>query len=147
MSTHITMVAVWALARQKLAGSSNGVGSRTSSDRRHASSAARFATPFFASGALATASSAATVSGLTFKATSSPLSARTRSESDPEILQQRQHADNDHDDTDDLLGAALDRQHVDKIENENDHQESDQDADEDGHGRIPCRRLAKCATS
>src|ERR1700692_917112 len=56
---------------------------------------------------------------------------------DREIFQQRQDTDNDHDDTHNLLGAAVDRQHVDEVEHKYNDQKRDQDADE--HGRkIPC---------
>jgi hypothetical protein len=52
---------------------------------------------------------------------------------DREVTQQRQDADYDHDDAHDLFGAAVDRQHVDEIEDEDDDKKGDQDADEDRH--------------
>src|ERR1700722_14264867 len=52
---------------------------------------------------------------------------------DREITQQGQDTDNDHDDAHDLFGAAVDRQHVDEIEDQDDDQKRDQNADEDRH--------------
>src|SRR5579862_2152416 len=52
---------------------------------------------------------------------------------DCEITQQRDYADDDHHDADDLLGTAVDRQQVDEIKHQNDDDERDQNADEDGH--------------
>ena len=39
---------------------------------------------------------------------------------DREIFQQRDHAENDHDHAHDLFGAAVDRQHIDEIEHQDD---------------------------
>jgi hypothetical protein len=52
---------------------------------------------------------------------------------DGEIAQQRKNADNDDDNAHDLFGAAVDRQHIDKIKDQNDDKKGDQDTDEDGH--------------
>jgi hypothetical protein len=52
---------------------------------------------------------------------------------DREVPQQRYYADNDDDNAHDLFGAAVDRQHVDEVEDENDDDECDQNADEDCH--------------
>jgi hypothetical protein len=52
---------------------------------------------------------------------------------DREITQQRYDADDDYDDAHDLFGAAVNRQHVDEIEDKNDDQKGDQNTDEDGH--------------
>ena len=46
-----------------------------------------------------------------------------------QIFQQRNDADNDHNDLRDLSGAAVERQALDEIEHQNDHQKGDQDAD------------------
>src|SRR5690242_14518757 len=54
-----------------------------------------------------------------------------------DIFQQREHAENDDDDPADLLGAAIDRQHVDQIKNENDDEKGDERADEKRHRRAP----------
>src|SRR6476660_9861309 len=119
---HITMVAAWEIARQKFPASSNGVGSRASSDnRRSRIPGCRL--------------------GVTFNA--NLLADRqpwgTRSEPDAEVFHQRQDPDDDDDDAHDLLGASVDRQHVDEIENENDDQEGNENADENGHDRPFCR--------
>src|SRR5271155_4157300 len=50
-----------------------------------------------------------------------------------EVAQQRENADDDHDHAHDLLGAAVDRQHVDEIKDENDDDKGNQDADEHRH--------------
>jgi hypothetical protein len=50
---------------------------------------------------------------------------------DSEVAQQRNYADDNHDNTHDLFGAAVDRQQVDEIKDENDDDERDQNADED----------------
>src|SRR5215475_7746223 len=52
---------------------------------------------------------------------------------DREVAQQGQDADDDHDHAHDLLGAAVDRQHVDEVKHENDDDERDQGADEERH--------------
>jgi hypothetical protein len=52
---------------------------------------------------------------------------------DREVTQQRYYADNNDDHTHDLFGAAVDRQHVHEIKNQDDDDEGDQDADENGH--------------
>jgi hypothetical protein len=49
------------------------------------------------------------------------------------ILQQRNHAENDHYDANDLSGAAVERQHIDEIEYQNDDKERDEYANEDVH--------------
>jgi hypothetical protein len=54
----------------------------------------------------------------------------TRSE-DREIFQQRQNADDDDNHSHDLSRPAVDRQHVDQIEDENDDQERNENADQD----------------
>src|SRR6478609_3988012 len=54
-----------------------------------------------------------------------------------EIFQQRDDADDDDDDARDLLGAAVQRQHVDQIEHQNDDEKGDQDTDEYRHGGAP----------
>jgi hypothetical protein len=54
-----------------------------------------------------------------------------------EIAQQRENADNDDDHAHDLFGAAVDRQHVDQIENQNDDEESDQSANKKTHIILP----------
>jgi hypothetical protein len=56
-------------------------------------------------------------------------SSRRRSE-DREIFQQRNDADDDHDDLDDLLRPPIDRQTRNEIENKNDDQESYQYSDQ-----------------
>jgi hypothetical protein len=56
---------------------------------------------------------------------------------DREVPQQRDYADNDHDDTDDLLGAAVDRQHVDEVKHQNNNDKRDQDTDENVHEIAP----------
>src|SRR5215217_4852638 len=59
---------------------------------------------------------------------------------DAEITKQRKHADDDDDDPHDLLGTAVDRQHVDEVENENDDKKRYQNADQyaGGHGSPLC---------
>src|SRR5258708_39783724 len=52
---------------------------------------------------------------------------------DREVAQQRDDADDDNDHAHDLPGAAVDRQHVDEIEHENDDDKSDQRADKERH--------------
>jgi hypothetical protein len=52
---------------------------------------------------------------------------------DGEVFQHRDDADHDHDDTHDVLRAAVEWQHVHEIENENDDQKRDQDTDQDVH--------------
>ena len=46
-----------------------------------------------------------------------------------DVFQQRDHADDDHDDARDLLGAAVERQQVDQIENENNDEKRDECTD------------------
>jgi hypothetical protein len=48
---------------------------------------------------------------------------------DPEETQQGDDADDDDDDLDDLPDAGFDRQALDQVEDEHDHQEGDEDAD------------------
>jgi hypothetical protein len=50
-----------------------------------------------------------------------------------EVFQQRNDANDDHNDAHDLPGAAIDRQHVDEIKHQNDDQEGDEHADDDVH--------------
>ena len=50
-----------------------------------------------------------------------------------DIAQQRQHADDDDNDADDLPGPAVHRQHVDEIKHEDDDQEGDENADGKRH--------------
>ena len=57
-----------------------------------------------------------------------------------QIFQQRDDADDDDDDLHDLLGAAVDRQHVDEIEHQDDHEKCDEHADENIHARLPFAR-------
>jgi hypothetical protein len=47
-----------------------------------------------------------------------------------EIFQQRNDADDDHDNTRDLFGTAVERQHIDQIQNENNDKKRDQNTDE-----------------
>ncbi len=63
---------------------------------------------------------------------------------DREIFQQRQHADDDDDDAHDLFGAAVDRQHVDEIEHQNDDKKRNQNADQRArtHRPAPSNDLA-----
>jgi len=46
-----------------------------------------------------------------------------------DVFQQRNHAEDDHYDARDLFGAAVDRQHVDQIENKNNDEKCDERAD------------------
>src|SRR6266700_4010320 len=57
-----------------------------------------------------------------------------------EIFQQRHDADDDDDDARDLLGAAVHRQHVDEIKNEDDDEKGDEYADQ--HRKAPFRQVA-----
>jgi hypothetical protein len=50
-----------------------------------------------------------------------------------EIFQQRDDADDDDNDPRDLFGAAIERQHVDQIEDQNNNEKCDQNTDEYGH--------------
>src|ERR1700759_4643255 len=54
-----------------------------------------------------------------------------------DVFQQREHAEDDDDDPADLLGAAVDRQHVDQIEDEDDDKECDKRADDKRHLSAP----------
>ena len=47
-----------------------------------------------------------------------------------DVFQQRNDADDDHDNLCDLLRAAVERHPSDEIKNQHDYQEGDQDADE-----------------
>src|ERR1700709_811984 len=47
-----------------------------------------------------------------------------------DVFQQRDHAEHDHDHPADLLGAAVERQHVDEIEDQDNDEKRDQYADE-----------------
>ena len=53
------------------------------------------------------------------------------------IFQQRNYADNDHDHAHDLFGAAVDRQHVDELEHQDDDKEGDDHTNEDVHACSP----------
>jgi hypothetical protein len=55
-----------------------------------------------------------------------------------DISQQRNHAEDDHDNPRDLLGAPVERQQVDQIQNQNDDQKRDQYAYK--HPEIPLKR-------
>src|SRR3954469_11793515 len=57
-----------------------------------------------------------------------------------QIFQQRHDADDDDDDARDLLGAAVHRQHVDEIKNEDDDEKSNEYADQ--HRKAPFRHVA-----
>src|SRR5450432_2173416 len=46
-----------------------------------------------------------------------------------DVFQQRDHAEDDHDDAANLLGAAVERQHVDEIEDEDNDEKRDEYAD------------------
>jgi hypothetical protein len=52
---------------------------------------------------------------------------------DSEGFEQRNNANHDHDHPDDLFSPAINRQHVDKVEDENDYQECDQNSDDGIH--------------
>src|SRR5882724_2712596 len=52
---------------------------------------------------------------------------------DGEVYQHRDDADHDHDDAHDVLGAAVEWQQVDQIEDENDNQKRDQHTDQNIH--------------
>jgi hypothetical protein len=52
-----------------------------------------------------------------------------------DIFQQRDHAEDDHDDARDLLGATIDREQVDQIQNQNNDEKSNQRTDE--HEKSP----------
>src|SRR4051794_22551958 len=62
---------------------------------------------------------------------------RPRRSDDGDVFQQRDHADDDHDDARDLLGAAIQRQQVDQVRNQNDDQKRHECADQ----QEICRRL------
>src|SRR5882762_2167192 len=47
-----------------------------------------------------------------------------------DVLQKRDHAEHDDDDAADLLGAAVERQHVDEVEHENNDEKGDEYADQ-----------------
>src|SRR5580693_7290685 len=57
-----------------------------------------------------------------------------------EVFQQRDYAEDDDHHAHDLLGAAVHRQHVDEIKDEDDDDKGDQCADENVHGilRVKC---------
>jgi hypothetical protein len=50
-----------------------------------------------------------------------------------QVLQQRDNADDDHHDLDDLLYPRVDRQALYQPEDEDDDQEGDENSNEDGH--------------
>jgi hypothetical protein len=56
-----------------------------------------------------------------------------------DVFQQRNDAENDDDDTRDLLGATVERQQVDQIENENNDKKCDEHTDK--HLKTPCERV------
>jgi hypothetical protein len=64
-----------------------------------------------------------------------------------DILQQREHADDDDNDADDLLRAAVNRQHVNEIKNQNNDKKCNENADQQAHGLAPLsiasRQLAR----
>jgi hypothetical protein len=60
-----------------------------------------------------------------------------------EIFQQRDDADDDDNDPRDLFGAAIERQHVDQIEDQNNNEKRDQNTDEYGHLLAPFVREAR----
>jgi hypothetical protein len=54
------------------------------------------------------------------------LRARSATSEYCDVLQQRNHAEDDHDDARDLLGAAVDRQQVNQIENKDNDEKRNQ---------------------
>src|SRR5258708_38603479 len=56
-----------------------------------------------------------------------------------DVFQERDHAEDDHDDARDLLGAAVKRQHVDQIKNENNDEKCDEYADK--HPKVPLNHV------
>jgi hypothetical protein len=52
-----------------------------------------------------------------------------------DVFQQGNHAEDDYDDARDLLGAAIDRQQIDQVENKNNDHKRDQRTDK--HPEIP----------
>src|ERR1700689_4523199 len=56
-----------------------------------------------------------------------------------DIFQQRNHAEDDHHDACDLLGAAVERQQVDQVQDQNDDEKRDEYADQ--HLKIPLKPL------
>jgi hypothetical protein len=60
-----------------------------------------------------------------------------------EIFQQRDDADDDDNDPRDLFGAAIERQHVDQIEHQNNNEKCDQNTDKCGHCFAPFVREAR----
>ena len=54
-----------------------------------------------------------------------------------DVFQEREDPEDDHDDAADLLGAAVDRQHVDQIEDEDDDEEGDKRTDEKRPPKTP----------
>jgi hypothetical protein len=54
-----------------------------------------------------------------------------------QVPQYRKNADDDDDDPHDLFHAAVERELVDEIEQQNDDQKDDQDADQKRHGSLP----------
>jgi hypothetical protein len=59
-----------------------------------------------------------------------------------EIAQERKDADDDDDDLDDLFHAAIERKHVDEIENENDDENSDEKVDKRRHASFSPFRVS-----
>jgi hypothetical protein len=66
-----------------------------------------------------------------------PLEGRIKALKHRDVFQERNHAENDHDNARDLLGAAIERQHVDQIQNENDDEKCDEYTYE--HAKAPSR--------
>src|SRR3954463_15276455 len=54
-----------------------------------------------------------------------------------DIFQQREHTDDDDNHADDLLRAAVNRQHVDEIKYQNDDKKCNENADQQAHGLAP----------
>jgi hypothetical protein len=61
-----------------------------------------------------------------------------------QIAEQRQHANDDHDDAHDLLGAAVDRQHVDEIKHKQNDHEGDERSNENVHANPNLNREESC---
>jgi hypothetical protein len=59
-----------------------------------------------------------------------------------EIAQERQNTDDDDNDPDDLLHAAIERKHIDEIEHENDDENGDEKANQRRHTVFPPLRSA-----
>ena len=60
---------------------------------------------------------------------------RFRGRSDRYVSQQRKHTEDDHDDTHDLLGAAVKRQQVDQIKDEDDDKDKEKDKEKNKRDR------------